>query len=153
MRKTVMVGVVVIAAVILSSLQVRAYDMAPGRWWLLPQVAKDLDLSSREKKKLEKYYAKSKRELIDQRSALEKEQLTLEDLMDRDPLDEKALTAQFARVEEVRQKLAAERFSYLLNVRKLLGVERFKRLLGMAMEMRRQGADGRRDGRWSSDEP
>ena len=48
--------------------------------------------------------------------------------MEAEPLDEKAVNRQFARLEKARSQLASERSRFLVEVRKILGHNRFQRL-------------------------
>lgn len=125
--KWMVIVVPVIAWVLLPLCSARA-RMAPVRWWRLPRVAEGLKLSEGEKQALDKVFIQSRRSLIDLKSALHKERFELGILMDKAPLDENAITAQFERLERARAKVASERFRYFLGVRRTLGPERFQTL-------------------------
>jgi Spy/CpxP family protein refolding chaperone len=83
-------------------------------------------------------FIKNRDKFIDMKSDLDKERLKLEDILNKEPVSDASAAAQYKRVEEKRQKLAAERFKYILGVRKILGQDRFQRLSAMADEMRKK---------------
>lgn len=99
-----------------------------GRWWSMPNLAGQLNLSEQEKTKLDDLFQSNRTRLIDMRSAVEKEQVALEDLMNKDPLNEGKIIAQYKRLDKARAAMAEERFKYFLEVRKILGAERFQKL-------------------------
>jgi len=99
-----------------------------GKWWRMPRVAEQLNLSDQEKQELDERYVDNRRKLIDLKSAVEKERFELENLMELETLDEAAVMNQYDRLEKARAKIAAERFRFLLEVRKVVGHERFQQL-------------------------
>jgi Spy/CpxP family protein refolding chaperone len=148
MKKCLIMVVLMLAATAVTSLSVYAQDMGPGRWWQRPSLAKELNLTEGERQALDDMFAQSRDRFIDLRGDIEKERNRLDDLLNKDKLNDKALAAQYKRVEDVRQKLAAERFKYILGVRKILGPDRFRRFTGMAEEMRKKRYDSGDQGYW-----
>jgi len=141
MTKRMLIGMLVCTAMLFGTVvQARGDDLSPGRWWMQPDLATQLSLSKKEKKALDNLFSRNRIALIDLRSSLEKERLEMQDILERDPLDEAALFAQQRRVQEKRQKLSDERFKYLLGVRKILGADRFRTLAGKYEEMKRGGS-------------
>lgn len=138
MNKYFVVAVVVLAAMIITSRDVYAQDRGNGRWWQRPGVAKELNLTDKEKQALDDMFIKNRDKFIDMKSDLDKERLKLEDILNKEPVNDTSAAAQYKRVEEKRQKLAAERFKYILGVRKILGQDRFQRLNAMVDEMRKK---------------
>ena len=53
-------------------------DLPPGKWWRMPDVAKELNISSDEQQKLDDFYYKHRTQMIDLKGGLEKEQIALE---------------------------------------------------------------------------
>ena len=49
-----------------------------GKWWQLPKVAKELNLTSEEQKKLDELFVSSRRKMIDLKNNVEKEKFELE---------------------------------------------------------------------------
>ena len=77
---------------------------------------------------LDRLFKKSRRRLIDLKTKVEKAQFEYQNLMEAEPLDEKAVNRQFAQLEKARSKLASERSRFLVEVRKILGHNRFQQL-------------------------
>lgn len=113
-----------------------------GRWWCMPNMAGQLNLSDQEKTKLDNLYQSNRTRLIDMRSAVEKEQVALEDLMNKDPLNEAKIVAQYKRLDKARATMSEERFKYFLEVRKILGADRFQKL-GQSAQAYHRGRGGR----------
>ena len=123
---------------------VDAQNMPPGRWWRVPKIAEKLDITAEEKNRFDKMFSANRRNLIDAKFLLEKEQFELENLMDEEPLDEKAVMDQFKRLEQARGALAAERFHFLLKIRQILGYNRFQQLKTMFREFKEKRQRGKR---------
>jgi len=107
-----------------------------GKWWHMPGVAKKLQLTDAHIKQLDDVFIENRMKLIDFKSALEKERFELQNLLDKDRLDEKAVFDQFTKLQAARSKLEAERFHFLLEVRKILGRERFQQLEVLVKDFR-----------------
>ena len=105
-----------------------AQEMPYGKWWRIPRVAKQLDLTDEEKAKLDEKFVESRRKLIDLKSNVEREQFELDNLLDGESLDEGTVMDQFKKLEQARTDLSAERFSFLIEVRRVLGFERFHKI-------------------------
>jgi len=103
-------------------------DLPRGKWWRMPDVAKELNIGSDEQAKLDDLYYKHRNQMIDLKSELKKEQIALEWFIEKEKLDESACMDQFQKVLSTRNKLSIERYNFLIEVRKLLGYERFLQL-------------------------
>jgi Spy/CpxP family protein refolding chaperone len=125
----------------------KAQDIPPGKWWRLPQVAEHLDLSPEEKNRLDDLFLDSRRRLIDLKSRLERERFELDNLLEQETLDEKAVMDRFRRLERARSDLAQERFQALLKARKILGFERYQKLKILFREFKKGKRGGGRQGR------
>jgi Spy/CpxP family protein refolding chaperone len=152
MTKKTLIGMLVCSALIIGTVQAYGDNLGPGRWWRSRELSKDMGLTDREKQTLDDLFVKNRNALIDLRSDLEKERLKLEDMLDKDSLNESAAKAQVKRVEEKRSKLALERFQFILDARKVLGPERFRTLTAKFEDMKkarhsRTGTD-RRSSSW-----
>ncbi|MDM8525595.1 periplasmic heavy metal sensor [Desulfococcaceae bacterium HSG8] len=99
-----------------------------GKWWRMPRVAKELTLTGEEQERLDSLFMENRLQMIDLKSALEKEKLELEAILDKKNFDESACMSHFNRLQEARQGLVTERFKFLVEVRKLLGNDRFQKL-------------------------
>jgi Spy/CpxP family protein refolding chaperone len=111
-------------------------DVPRGKWWKLPQMAERLDLAAEEKEKLDLMFLEHRRQMIDLRSAKQKERLELEHLLDSTSLDSAACMRRFVNVQEAQKALALERFRFLLGVREILGLDRFQQLKTQVREHR-----------------
>ena len=113
-------------------------DLPRGKWWRMPEVASELKISSDEQAKLDDLYYKHRNQMIDHKSELKKEQISLEWFIEKEKLDEAACKDQFQKVLEARNKLSTERYNFLIEVRKLLGYERFLQLRPKFYELRKE---------------
>ena len=135
---------ILVAVVSLFPVVSRAAEDSPaGRWWRLPQVAAQLNLSEQEKQQLDSLYLENRKKLIDLKSSLERERLVLEDIMDNEPLNEQQAFEQFRKLNKVRSILVEERFRYFLEVRKIIGSDRFQKLKLLADAFRKRDRFGR----------
>ena len=107
---------------------VDAQSEPSGKWWYDPGIKAELNLQESEIKQLDRLFKKSRRRLIDLKNKVEKAQFEYQNLMEAEPLDEKAVNRQFAQLEKARSQLASERSRFLVEVRKILGQNRFQRL-------------------------
>ncbi|MEA3224279.1 MAG: periplasmic heavy metal sensor [Thermodesulfobacteriota bacterium] len=127
MLNKILAGILMLIWVSLPGISL-AQESPPGKWWHLPRISKDLNLSDQEKSELDKLYIDNRRKLIDLKSVLERERFELGNLLEQETLDEAAVMGQFKKLEGARANLATEHFRFLLGVRKIVGFERFQRL-------------------------
>jgi len=113
----------------------QSFVIPPGKWWNAPEIAKQLNLSEAEKKKLDDHYIAFHRMLIDRKAIMDKLWLDIDTLCNREELNESAIMEQFRKVEAERSIVATDRFQFLLNVRKILGRERYQRLKALYKEL------------------
>ena len=99
-----------------------------GRWWHIPKVAEELNLRDDQKSRLDSLYLANRSRIIDLKAKMQKEQIKLEGLLEKQKLDKAAVMKQYDRVEKARSALAHERFRYLLQVREIIGYDRFENL-------------------------
>ncbi len=103
-------------------------DLPSGKWWRDQRMSKQLDLNKAEQSKLDQAFVNSRRKLIELKSIVEKERFELENILEKETLNEHAVTEQFKKLEKARASLAGEHFNFLIQVRKILGNERFRRI-------------------------
>lgn len=127
MLKHCMAGITLIIVLTLAPLAV-AQDMPGGKWWQDPDIAKELNLTSKDVKALDDLFIESRRRMIELKNQVEKEQFEYQTLIESKNLDESAVNRQLQRLEEARTELNAERSRFVLGVRKILGRDRFQRL-------------------------
>ena len=136
LKKSVVTVTLLTAMFLCASAGPLEAQVPAGKWWHMPGVIKKLELSDGQIKQLDSLIVQNRLKLIDLKSALEKERFELQNLLEKDPLDEKAVLNQYPRLQAARSKLDAERFSFLLDVRKILGVERFQHLEMLVKDFR-----------------
>ncbi len=123
------------------------FDVPAGRWWDRPAVAQELGLSPEQKAKLEQLTAERVKAMIDARAAVQKAEVELRLLAEKEPLDVRKVREAFAALQQARQKLELERFEMLLAVRQTLSAEQWNKLRTVVrerLEERRERREGRR---------
>ena len=103
----------------------------PMKWWRVPEFVEQMGLTQEEKQKLDSMYIESHSKLIDAEAAKNKAKLILDDLMDKEELDEKAVFTQLEKVNQALATMNTERFRFLIEIRKFLGSKRFAQLKGL----------------------
>jgi len=104
------------------------FHLPKGKWWRIPDIATKLNLTADEQTKLDEMFYEIKKNMIDTHSNIAKLRLNLEQLLEKDPLDESSCLENFEKIKAEKTKMGIERFKFLLEVRKLLGVDRFVQL-------------------------
>ena len=137
-------GVILVVIWVFAPLVSIAQEIPPGKWWLIPRLSNQLELSNEEKRELDDLFVNSRRKLIDLKGALERERFELENLLEKETLNEMAVMEQFEKLEKARSDLAGERFRFLLQARKILGFERYQRLKSLFREFREKRRAGAR---------
>ena len=122
-------------------------EIPHGKWWYSRHVSEKLNMSDEEKSKLDDKFFESRLKLVDLKSAVEKERLQLDKLMESETLNEKTVMEQFNKLESARANLSAERFRFVLEVRKILGFERFLQLNTTFRHLRNKNAKKRKEKR------
>jgi periplasmic protein CpxP/Spy len=118
-----------------------------GRWWDNPQVAKDINLASDQKQKMDDVFQQSRTKLIDLHASLQKEEATLDPLINADSPDETKILAQIDRVAQARAELEKANARMLLSVRQVLTADQWTRLKAARAErMAARGPRGGHDG-------
>jgi periplasmic protein CpxP/Spy len=118
-----------------------------GRWWDNPQVAKDLNLAPDQKQKMDDIFQQSRLKLIDLHAALQKEEATLDPLINADSPDETKVLAQIDRVAQARAELEKSNARMLLAVRQVLTADQWTKLkAARAQRMASRGPHGGPDG-------
>ncbi len=135
MLKRYIPGLTLIILLTLAALAM-GQTMPGGKWWKDPDIARKLDLTATDVKKLDKLLVKSRRQWINLKNRVEKEQFEYENLMESDTLDEAAIDRQLAKLEKARSDLSEARSHFVVGVRKILGRDRFQRLQRIYSESR-----------------
>ncbi len=127
MLKKVLIAPLLILLISLPEL-VLAQDVPSGKWWYNKKVVKNLNLTPKEVRQLDRLYVDSHRKLIDLKSAVKREQFELDTLLGKEPVDDAKVRKQFKRLEKARTDLANERLGFVIRVREIIGADRFQQL-------------------------
>ena len=138
MLKRILSGMLLLSLLISPAIALGVQGVPLGKWWHNPRVSKQVNLNKDEIRRLDESFIDSRRKLIDLKSKLERQRFELENLLERETLNEAAAMEQFKRVESARNRLATERFSFLIQVRKILGFERYQNLKMLYEKFRHQ---------------
>jgi len=104
-----------------------------GKWWKNSELVKKLGLSESQVQQIEKAFQDHRMQLIDLRAALEKQELTMQPLVDAERPDEAKVTAQIDKVAQARADLEKSNAKMLLAIRRILTVEQWKQLQAQSM--------------------
>jgi len=100
----------------------------PGAWWDNPEMARKIGITSDQKKKMDDAFYQSRLRLIDLRAALEKDQLTLDNLMQGPQLDDSKILPAVDKAAQDRSELEKADARLLLNIRHILTPEQWTAL-------------------------
>lgn len=103
------------------------WDVPQGRWWTRPAIAEELGLSPEQKTRLEEIVAERLKVIIDARAAVEKAQVELREVAQKEPLDVQKARQAFQAVQQARARLEKERFELLLSQRQVLTAEQWQK--------------------------
>ena len=119
---------IALAIFVIAPVMASGQDVPAGKWWYNPKIQKNLNLSKKEVKQLDKLFASSKRKLIKHKADVEREQFELDQLLSGKDVNDAAVKKQFRNLEKARQDLANERLQFVIGVRNILGPDRFQQL-------------------------
>ncbi len=104
--------------------------MGPGgqRWWTDPALVARLGLSADQQKRIDTLFQQDRLKLIDLTASVEKEEATLEPLLEVDQPDEKSVLAQIDRIAQARAELEKADARMLLGFRRVLSADQWRRL-------------------------
>ena len=131
-----------------------------GKWWKNSEMVKAVGLSDDQVQRMEKIFQDYRLKLIDQHAALQKEEVSMEPLIESDNPDEAKITAQIDRIAAARAALEKSNALMMLGIRKVMTAEQWKKLQeatppppglmappapGEGMRMKRRGPGGELD--------
>jgi len=99
-----------------------------GKWWDNPELAKRLNLTADQQKKMDDVFQQNRLRLIDLHAALEREEAILEPLIEAASPDDAKAVPQIDRVEQARAELGKANARLLLGLRHVLTPEQWKML-------------------------
>jgi Spy/CpxP family protein refolding chaperone len=106
----------------------KALHGPPGRWWNNPQIVQQVGVTTEQQKKLDDIYQQYRLKLIDSNAALDREEATLEPLVNADPPDDAKVIAQLDHVAQARAELEKVNARMLWSLRRVLTSEQWKKL-------------------------
>ena len=110
-------------------MEMGGFHMGPGgAWWKEPRIVERLSLTADQTKKMDDIVEHSRLDLIDLRANLEKQQVVLGPLMDANPVNMAAATAQIDKVANARADLEKANARMLLSIRGVLTPEQWTKL-------------------------
>ncbi|MEN8162827.1 MAG: periplasmic heavy metal sensor [Acidobacteriota bacterium] len=149
MRRTLIL-LVTLGALVLSAFPAAARDfnLPPGKWWENDHIVAHLELTADQRGLIKDLVYEHAARMIDLNAALEKSKLALENQVEQENFDPKAIRKFFADFQEARRLLESERFEMLLSVRQVVTHEQWEKMLSLRerLEQRRQHPDGPRPG-------
>jgi len=104
-------------------------EMPPPEMW--SKVADQLGLNQDQRTKLDAIRQQNRINLIDLHASLEKEEATLEPMMQADTPDENKITSQIDRVAQARAELEKAHARMLLQIRTVLTPDQWSKLQAM----------------------
>jgi Spy/CpxP family protein refolding chaperone len=99
-----------------------------GKWWDNPELAKQINLTADQQKKMDEVFQQNRLRMIDLHATLEKEEATLDPLMEAANPDDAKVMPQIDRVAQARAELEKANARLLLGLRHLLTPEQWKTL-------------------------
>ena len=121
-------GIMLLVILLILPVIASGQEVPAGKWWYNPKIRKNLSLSQNEIDQLDKLFANSRRKFIEYKSAVEREQFELDQLLSKKKVNDAAVRKQFQKLEQARKNLADERLTFVMGVRNILGSERFQQL-------------------------
>jgi Spy/CpxP family protein refolding chaperone len=105
-----------------------------GRWWTDPALAKKLNLTEDQQKRMDTIFQESRLKLIDLRASLQKQEVILRPLLEADQPNEGQVLAQIDKVAQARAELEKANARMLLGLRSVLTLDEWKQLQAMRFE-------------------
>jgi Spy/CpxP family protein refolding chaperone len=102
--------------------------MGMGKWWNNSALAKSLGLTDAQARQIEGIFQRHRTQLMDLMFELNKQEATLEPLIDAEQVNEKQVTAQIDRVAQARANLERSNAQMLLAIRRALTLAQWKQL-------------------------
>jgi Spy/CpxP family protein refolding chaperone len=99
-----------------------------GKWWNNPELAKQLNLTADQQKKMDEVFQQHRMKMIDLHAALEREEATLDPLLEAANPDDAKVLPQIDRVAQARAELEKANARLLLGLRHVLTPEQWKKL-------------------------
>jgi len=99
-----------------------------GKWWNNPELARRLNLTADQQKRMDEVFQQNRLRLIDLHAAVEKEEAILDPLIEAANPDDAKVLPQIDRVAQARAELEKANARLLLGLRHVLTPEQWKKL-------------------------
>jgi Spy/CpxP family protein refolding chaperone len=99
-----------------------------GRWWKNPEMVEKLGVTADQQKKMDDIFQQHRLKLIDLTASVEREEVTLQPMMEADQPDEARIVAQIDKVAQARAELEKANARMLLGIRRILTPDQWKKL-------------------------
>lgn len=103
-----------------------------GDWWKNPQVAQKLGLTDSQRQQLDEVLNDHRRNLLEQRTNIDRMEQQLKALLDEDPIPEDQIARQFEQLLGERDRIHRDFASMAIRTRKVLSKEQWMTLKGVA---------------------
>jgi Spy/CpxP family protein refolding chaperone len=100
----------------------------PGIWWKNPDLVQKLSITADQQKRMDDIFQQSRLQLIDLKANVEKQEVTLEPMLDANPPDTNKVLAQIDRVAQARAELEKANAKMLLGIRGVLTADQWTKL-------------------------
>lgn len=102
--------------------------LPPGAWWKDQELARRIDLTTEQQKRIEDTFLQSKIELIHLHASLEEQELLLAPMLDANPIDQGKVLAQISKIADTRAGLEKANAKMLLQIRGVLNGQQWTKL-------------------------
>lgn len=109
----------------------------PGMWWKNPDLVQKLSLTADQQKRMDDIFQQSRLQLIDLKANLEKQEVTLEPMLDANPPDTNKILAQIDKTAQARAELEKGNARMLLGIRNVLSPDQWTKLQAAERDNRR----------------
>ncbi len=100
----------------------------PGMWWKNPDLVQKLSLTADQQKRMDDIFQQSRLQLIDLKASLERQEVTLEPMLDANPPDTNKILAQIDKTAQARAELEKGNARMLLGIRNVLTPDQWTKL-------------------------
>jgi Spy/CpxP family protein refolding chaperone len=111
--------------------------MPMGNWWKNSDVIQQLQLTDSQRQQLEKAFVQHRLRLVDERAAVEKNEIKLQELMDMDQPPESQVMAQVDQLQAARGQLEKEFTAMTLDFRRIITPDQWHKLQSISQKERK----------------
>ncbi len=113
-------------------------EFPQGKWWTNKRIINQLNLTAEQQSRIETIWTQSRRTLIDLQAELQKRQLDLEELFNKDAVDEGAALEALDKWERARAALDHDTLQMRIRIKNLLSPDQQQILQTIAEVLRQQ---------------